>query len=68
MNTLLSIAKKMRFRKEQGEFKTYRDAYRWAITNISSPQVQSLTVQKLERAYYMQIQKVGEVLKKFPFP
>ena len=60
--------KKMRFRKEQGEFKTYRDAYRWAITNISSLQVQSLTVQILERAYYKANSKGRRGLKKFPFP
>ena len=30
MDTLWAIADKMRFRKEQGEFKTYRDANRWA--------------------------------------
>ena len=52
MDTLFSIATKMRFRKEHGEFKTYRDAYRWATRNISSSKVQSLTVQKLERAYH----------------
>ena len=68
MNTLLSIAKKMRFRKEQGEFKTYRDAYRWAITNISSPQVQSLTVQKLERAYYKRNSKGKRGFKKVSIP
>ena len=52
MDTLWSIAKKMRFRKEQGEFKTYRNAYRWATRNISSSKFQSLTVQKLENAYH----------------
>ena len=52
MDTLWSIAKKVRFKKEQGEFKTYRDAYRWAIKNISSPNVEPLSVQKLERAYH----------------
>ena len=34
MDTLWVIAKKMRLKKEQGEFKTYRDAYRWAAINI----------------------------------
>ena len=29
MDTLWIIANKMRFRKEQGEFKTYRDVYKW---------------------------------------
>ena len=52
MDTLWLIANKMRFRKEQGEFKTYRDAYRWALRNISSSKVQSLTVKKLEKAYH----------------
>ena len=59
--------KKNALRKDQGEFKTYRDAYRWAITNISSPQVQSLTVQSLKEHTTRKIQKVKEVLKKFPF-
>ena len=40
----------MRFRKEKGEFKTYRDAYRWAVKYISSPEVDLLTVKKIERA------------------
>ena len=30
MRSLWSIADKMHFRKDKGEFKTYRDAYRWA--------------------------------------
>ena len=51
METLWIIANKMRFRKEQGEFKTYRDAYKWAVKNIASLKDQSLTVQKLEKAY-----------------
>ena len=44
MDTLWIIANKMRFRKEQGEFKTYRDAYKWAVKNISSSNVQSMMV------------------------
>ena len=40
----------MRFRKEKGEFKTYRDAYRWAVKYIPSSEVDPLTVKKLERA------------------
>jgi len=36
LESLQSIAKKMRHRKERGEFKTYRDAYRWAVKNISN--------------------------------
>tara|TARA_A100001015_G_C14775267_1_gene626930 strand:- start:658 stop:810 length:153 start_codon:yes stop_codon:yes gene_type:complete len=50
MDVLYLIVKKMRFRKEQSEFKTYRNAYRWAIRNISSLKVQSFKVQKLEKA------------------
>ena len=52
MDTLWAIANKMRFRKEQGEFKTYRDAYRWAAENIPPSKVQPLTFQKLEKAYH----------------
>ena len=52
MGTLWVIAKKMRLKKEQGEFKTYRDAYRWAAINIPSSKVQPLTFQKLEKAYH----------------
>ena len=52
MDALWIIANKMRFRKEQGEFKTYRDAYKWAVKNITSSKVQPITVQKLEKAYH----------------
>ena len=52
MDALWIIANKMRFRKEQGEFKTYRDAYKWAVKNITSSKVQPMTVQKLEKAYH----------------
>ena len=68
MDTLWSIANKMRFRKEQGEFKTYRNAYRWATRNISSSKVQPLTVQKLERAYH-KAKSQGKVgIKKVSIP
>ena len=68
MDTLWSIANKMRFRKEQGEFKTYRNAYRWATRNISSSKVQTLTVQKLERAYH-KAKSQGKVgIKKVSIP
>ena len=68
MDTLWSIADKMRFRKEQGEFKTYRDAYKWAASNISLSKVQSLIVKKLEKAYH-KAKSEGKVgIKKFPFP
>ena len=68
MDTLWSIANKMRFRKEQGEFNTYRNAYRWATRNISSSKVQTLTVQKLERAYH-KAKSQGKVgIKKVSIP
>ena len=52
MHALWRIANKMRFRKEQGEFKTYRDAYKWAVKNITSSKVQPIKVQKPEKAYH----------------
>ena len=58
MDTLWAIADKMRFRKEQGEFKTYRDAYRWAAINIPSSKVQPLTSQKLAKGTTKLNQKV----------
>ena len=58
----------MRFRKEQGEFKTYRDAYRWATKNISSSKVEPLSIRKLERAYY-KAKSEGKVgIKKVSIP
>ena len=68
MDTLWSIANRMRFRKEQGEFKSYRDAYRWAARNISSSKVQSLTVQKLEGAYHKAKSKGKVRMKKVSIP
>ena len=68
MDTLWSIANRMRFRKEQGEFKSYRDAYRWAKRNISSSKVQSLTVQKLERAYHKAKSKGKVGMKRVSIP
>ena len=68
MDTLWVIASKMRFRKEQGEFKTCRDAYRWAAINMPSSKVQPLTSQKLEKAYH-KAKSEGKVgTKKSPFP
>ena len=68
MHALWRIANKMRFRKEQGEFKTYRDAYKWAVKNIASSKDQSLTVQKLEKAYHKAKPK-GEIgIKKVSIP
>ena len=68
MHALWRIANKMRFRKEQGEFKTYRDAYKWAVKNITSSQVQLMTVQKLEKAYHKAKSKGKIGIKKSPFP
>ena len=68
MDTLWAIADKMRFRKEQGEFKTYRDAYRWAAINIPSSKVQPLTFQKLEKEY-RKAKSEGKVgIKKISIP
>ena len=68
MDTLWAIADKMRFRKEQGEFKTYRDAYRWAAIYIPSLKVQPLTFQKLEKAYH-KAKSEGKVgIKKISIP
>tara|TARA_B100000575_G_C23062558_1_gene611765 strand:- start:807 stop:1163 length:357 start_codon:yes stop_codon:yes gene_type:complete len=52
LDNLGSVAKELRFRKEKGEFKTYRDAYRWAVKNIHSRGLGVLTVQRLEKAYH----------------
>ena len=68
MDALWVIANKMRLRKEKGEFKTYRDAYKWAVKNISSSKVQSLTVQKLEKAYHKAKSKGKIGIKKVSIP
>ena len=44
MDALWIFANKMRLRKKQGEFKTYRDVYKWAVKNIASSNVQPMTV------------------------
>ena len=68
MDTLQSIAKKMRFRKEKGEFKTYREAYRWAVKYIPFSEVDLLTVKKLERACH-KTESGGKVgVKKISIP
>ena len=36
MRPLWLIADKMSFRKDEGKFKTCRDAYRWATKNLST--------------------------------
>tara|TARA_Y100000294_G_C8389214_1_gene270050 strand:+ start:62 stop:658 length:597 start_codon:yes stop_codon:yes gene_type:complete len=50
-DALWAIADDMRARKEEGEFETYMDAYRWAEKNISKKGV-NITAKKLERAYH----------------
>ena len=69
MDALWIIANKMRLRKEQGEFKIYRDAYKWAVKNIASSKVQHMTFQKLEKACHKAKTK-GKIWykKKSPFP
>ena len=68
MYALWIIANKMRFRKEQGEFKTYRDAYKWAVKNIVSSNVQRTTVRKLEKAYH-KVKSKGKIgIKKVSIP
>ena len=68
MDALWVIANKMRFRKEKGEFKTYRDAYKWAVKNIALSKVQPMTVQKLEKAYYKAKSKGKIGIKKVSIP
>ena len=68
MDTLWVIAKKMRLKKEQGEFKTYRDAYRWVARNIPLSKVHSLTFQKLEKAYHKAKSKAKVGTKKISIP
>ena len=41
----------MRARKDDGEFETYMEAYRWAEKNISKKGV-NINAKKLERAYH----------------
>ena len=50
-NSLWAIAEDMRARKEDGDFDTYIDAYRWAEKNMSRKGV-NITAKKLERAYH----------------
>ena len=68
MDALWIIANKMRFRKEQGEFKTYRDAYKWAVKNMTSSKFQPITVQKLEKAYHKAKSKGKIGIKKVSIP
>ena len=50
-DALWAIADDMRARKEDGEFDTYRDAYRWAEKNITKKGFK-ITSKNLERAYH----------------
>ena len=68
MESLQSIAKKMRFRKERGEFKTYRDAYRWAVKNMSTLKIKNLDFKRLERAYHKHHSSKDIKLKKVSIP
>ena len=49
-NALWAIADDMRARKDDGEFDTYMDAYRWAEKNIDKKGT-VITATKLEKAY-----------------
>jgi len=49
-NALWAIADDMRARKDEGEFDTYMDAYRWAEKNIYKKGT-VITATKLEKAY-----------------
>ena len=53
-NALWAIAGKMRARKDDGEFATYREAYRWAEKNYQKENV-IITAHKLEREYHRAI-------------
>tara|TARA_B100001250_G_scaffold189304_1_gene162641 strand:+ start:86 stop:1102 length:1017 start_codon:yes stop_codon:yes gene_type:complete len=64
-DALWAIADDYRSKKEEGEFDTYRDAYRMAVKEQKKKGV-VLTVSKLERAYHKAKSegKVGEIKKK----
>ena len=51
-DSLWAIADDMRERKKEGEFKSFREAYRWAEKNKSTFNVPNITAKKLERAYH----------------
>jgi len=51
-DSLWAIADDMRERKKEGEFKSFREAYRWAEKNKSTFNVPNITARKLERAYH----------------
>jgi hypothetical protein len=50
-DALWAIADDMRQRKENGDFETYMDAYRWAEKNMSKKGI-NITAKKLEKAYH----------------
>jgi hypothetical protein len=50
-DALWEIAVDMRARKKNGEFHTYRDAYRWAENNIFQRET-PITAKRLEKAYH----------------
>ena len=68
MDALWIFANKMRLRKKQGEFKTYRDVYKRAVKNIASSNVRLIMVQKLEKAYYKAKPKGKNGIKKVSIP
>ena len=68
MDALWIFANKMHLRKKQGEFKTYRDVYKWAVKNIASSNAQLIMVQKLEKAYYKAKPKGKNGIKKVSIP
>ena len=53
-DSLWAIADDMRARKDDGEFETYREAYKWAEDNIIKTDV-IITAGKLENAYHKAI-------------
>ena len=50
-SSLLKIAQDCRTKKENGEFDTYRDAYRAVIKDLEKGN-RTITIKKLENAYY----------------
>ena len=64
-DALWAIADDLRARKEDGDFETYRKAYKWGEENIKKNGV-VISVKKLERAYHKAKSegKVGEIKKK----
>ena len=50
-SSLLKIAQHCRTKKENGEFDTYRDAYRAVIKDLEKDN-RVITIKKLENAYY----------------